>query len=212
MKLVIKPLERAYFAVTDPIVTWLLKLRVRPNTLTTIGALVVVASGVAFALGWIRTGGAVLLLSGIVDTFDGAVARRSGQVSKFGAFYDSTLDRVGDGATFMGIAVYLLTAPDITGRVEWTVVCMVAIVSALIVSYARARAEGLGIDCKVGIVQRAERLLAVGVPTLFVGAGANAIVLKVIVAALALASTITVVQRFVYMYQVTEGQSGGDTP
>jgi len=212
VKLVIKPLERVYFAVTDPIVTWLLKLRVRPNTLTTIGALVVVASGVAFAWGWIRTGGAVLLLSGIVDTFDGAGARRSGHVSKSGAFSDSTLDRVGDGATFMGIAVYLLTAPDITGRVEWTVVCMVAIVSALIVSYARARAEGLGIDCKVGIVQRAERLLAVGVPTLFVGAGSNAIVLKVIVAALALASTITVVQRFVYMYQVTEGQSGGDTP
>jgi len=212
VKLVIKPLERAYFAVTDPIVGWLLKLRVRPNTLTTIGALVVVLSGVAFGFGWIRTGGAVLLLSGVVDTFDGAVARRSGQVSKFGAFYDSTLDRVGDGATFMGIAVYLLQAPGVTGRVEWTVVCMVAIVSSLIVSYARARAEGLGIDCKVGIVQRAERLLAVGVPTLFLGAGSNAIVLKVIVAVLALASTITVVQRFVYMYQATEGQSDGDTP
>jgi CDP-diacylglycerol--glycerol-3-phosphate 3-phosphatidyltransferase len=71
------------------------------------------------------------------------------------------------------------------------------------VSYARARAEGLGIECKVGLVQRAERLIAIGVPSVLVGAGAGGIVLQVIVAVLALLSTVTVVQRFVYVYRVT---------
>ncbi len=209
MKLVTKSLEQVFFGLTDPMVAWLLAKRVRPNTLTTIGALLVVASAAAFTFGWIRSGGALLLLSGVVDTFDGQVARKSGQVSKFGAFYDSTLDRVGDGATFIGIAAYLLKAPGVEYRIETAVVCMIAIVSSIIVSYARARAEGLGIDCKVGIVQRAERLLAVGVPSLIVGAGPGGVVLQVIVVVLALLSTVTVVQRFVYVYQVTEGRAAG---
>ncbi|MGE0441008.1 MAG: CDP-alcohol phosphatidyltransferase family protein [Gemmatimonadales bacterium] len=213
MKLVTKSAERLFFGVTDPVVAWLIRRGTRPNTLTTIGALLVVVSAAAYAFGWIRWGGALLLLSGVVDTFDGQVARRSGQVSKFGAFYDSTLDRVGDGATFVGIAAYLLKAPGVPLRIETAVVCMVAIVSSLIVSYARARAEGIGVDCKVGIVQRAERLLAVGVPSLLVGPGPNGIVLQVIVTLLAVASTITVVQRFVYVYQVTEGRrSAGGGP
>jgi phosphatidylglycerophosphate synthase len=124
-------------------------------------------------------------------------------VSKFGAFYDSTLDRVGDGATFIGIAVYLLRAPDVRWRIESVTLCMIAVLSSLLVSYARARAEGLGIECRVGLVQRAERLLAITVPTILVGAGPRAIVLQVIVAVLAFFSTVTVVQRFVYVYRVS---------
>ncbi len=203
MKLVTKSLEQAFYSVTNPVSEWLLKVHVRPNTLTTIGALVVVVSAIFFAFGWIRVGGALLLSSGIVDTFDGQVARRGGMVSKFGAFYDSTLDRVGDGATFIGIAAFLLHAPGVAWRIETAVLCMVAILSSLLVSYARARAEGLGIDCKVGLVQRAERLLAIGVPSVLVGAGPNGIVLQVIVALMAVLSTVTVVQRFVYVYRVT---------
>ena len=203
MKLVTKSLERGFYAATSPISEWLLRAHVRPNTLTTIGALLVVISAAAYAFGWIRTGGALLLASGVVDTFDGQVARRGGMVSKFGAFYDSTLDRVGDGATFIGIAAYLLKAPGVVWRIETAFLCMLAILSSLLVSYARARAEGLGIDCKVGIVQRAERLLAIGVPSVLVGAGPRGIVLQVIVALLAVLSTVTVVQRFVYVYRVT---------
>ena len=203
MKLVTKSLERGFYAATSPISEWLLRAHVRPNTLTTIGALLVVISAAAYAFGWIRTGGALLLASGVVDTFDGQVARRGGMVSKFGAFYDSTLDRVGDGATFIGIAAYLLKAPGVAWRIETAFLCMLAILSSLLVSYARARAEGLGIDCKVGIVQRAERLLAIGVPSVLVGAGPRGIVLQVIVAVLAVLSTVTVVQRFVYVYRVT---------
>ena len=203
MKLVTKSLERVFFAATNPMAEWLLRAHMRPNTLTTIAAILVVVSAAAFAFGAIRWGGGLLLASGIVDTLDGQVARRGGMVSRFGAFYDSTLDRVGDGATFIGIALYLLRAPDVARRVETAALCMLAVLSSLLVSYARARAEGLGIECKVGIVQRAERLIAIGVPSVLVGAGPGGIVLQVIVAVLALLSTVTVVQRFVYVYRVT---------
>lgn len=197
------PLERAFYALIKPVVNRLLRSGVRPNTLTTIGTLVVLASAVAYGLGWIRIGGALLMLSGVVDTLDGQVARGSGQVTKFGAFYDSTLDRVGDGATFIGIATYFLLAPDVYWRIPAVVVSMVAVLASLLVSYARARAEGLGLDCKVGIAQRAERIFGLGVASVLVGAGPHALVLEVIVALLAVASIITVVQRFVYVYQVT---------
>ena len=133
-------------------------------------------------------------------------------VTKFGAFYDSTLDRVGDGATFMGIAVYLMVAPDVAFRVLAVIICMVAIIASLIVSYARARAEGLGLDCNVGIAQRAERIVGLGATSVIVGAGPQAQVLEAVVALLAVASVITVIQRFVYVYQVTEGAAAARGP
>jgi CDP-diacylglycerol--glycerol-3-phosphate 3-phosphatidyltransferase len=141
----------------------------------------------------------------VADTLDGQVARGGAMVTRFGAFYDSTLDRVGDGATFIGIGAFLLTAPDVAYRPAAVIACMVAILSSLLVSYARARAEGLGLDCKVGIAQRAERILGLGVASLVVGAGPSALVLEGIVALLAIASIITVVQRFVYVYRTANG-------
>jgi CDP-diacylglycerol--glycerol-3-phosphate 3-phosphatidyltransferase len=122
-------------------------------------------------------------------------------VTRFGAFYDSTLDRVGDGATFIGIGAFLLTAPDVAYRTPAIILCMIAILGSLLVSYARARAEGLGLDCKVGIAQRAERILGVGLASLIFGAGPHALLLEAMVTLLALASLITVVQRFVYVHQ-----------
>ena len=206
MKLVPKSLERGFLAATNPVAEWLYRWNVRPNTITTVGALLVAVSALAYAFGYIRLGGALLLSSGIIDTFDGQVARRGQNESKFGAFYDSTLDRVGDGATFIGIAVYLLRAPEVNWRIESVTLCMIAVLSSLLVSYARARAEGLGIECRVGLVQRAERLLAISVPSILIGAGPRAVVLQVVVTILALFSTITVVQRFLYVHRVTRGE------
>jgi CDP-diacylglycerol--glycerol-3-phosphate 3-phosphatidyltransferase len=196
-------LERWFFGVVRPLTTALVRRDIRPNTLTTVGVGFVLASAVAFAFGGIRLGGLLLLVSGVVDTLDGAVARATSRASKFGAFYDSTLDRVGDGATFMGIGAFLLTADDVAFRVPAVLMCMVAILSSLVVSYARARAEGLGLECKVGIAQRAERILGLGFTSLIVGAGPRALVLEAIVAVLTIMSVITVVQRFVYVYQIT---------
>ncbi len=191
--------------MTRPLVQWLIRLGVRPNTITTIGTGFVLVSAVAYAVGAVRLGGALLLVSGLLDTLDGQVARRGAMVTKFGAFYDSTLDRIGDGATFIGIGAYLLAAPDIAWRVPAVILCMVAILSSLLVSYARARAEGLGIECKVGVAQRAERIVGLGALSLVVGAGPHALVLEVIVALLALLSVVTVVQRFVYVHRHAQG-------
>jgi len=204
MKLVPKAVERGFLTATLPIAEWLHRRHVQPNTITTIGALLVVFSALAYGAGWIRWGGILLIGSGIVDTFDGQVARRGNIESKFGAFYDSTLDRVGDGVTFIGIAVFLLREPGVPWRIETVTLCMIAVLSSLLVSYARARAEGLGLECRVGLVQRAERLLAIGVPTILVGRGPYTVtVLQVIVAVLAMFSTITVVQRFLYVHSIT---------
>lgn len=195
--------QQGYKATTAPLTAWLIRTGVSPNAITTVGAAVVLLSSVVFGLGWVRAGGALLLLSGIIDTLDGDVARAAGRTTRFGAFYDSTLDRVGDGATFIGIATFFLTTPDVRFPVVGAVLCMVAVLSSLLVSYARARAEGLGLDCKVGIVQRAERIILIGLPSVIVGAGPGGMVLQVIVALLALGSTITVVQRFVHVHRIT---------
>jgi CDP-diacylglycerol--glycerol-3-phosphate 3-phosphatidyltransferase len=194
-------LEKPFYAAVNPLVERLIRAGVRPNTITTIGTGFVLVSAVVYATGHIRLGGLLLLLSGVADTLDGQVARGGAMVTRFGAFYDSTLDRVGDGATFIGIGAFLLTAPDVAYRAPAVILCMVAILASVLVSYARARAEGLGLDCKVGIAQRAERILGLGLASLIFGAGPHSLLLEAIVALLAVASIITVVQRFVYVHQ-----------
>jgi CDP-diacylglycerol---glycerol-3-phosphate 3-phosphatidyltransferase len=194
-------LEKPFYAAVSPVVDRLIRAGVRPNTITTIGTGLVLISAIVYATGHVRIGGLVLLLSGLADTLDGQVARGGAMVTRFGAFYDSTLDRVGDGATFIGIGAYLLTAPDVAYRIPAVILCMVAILGSVLVSYARARAEGLGLDCKVGIAQRAERVLGLGIASVVFGAGQHALLLEAIVALLAIASIITVVQRFVYVYR-----------
>jgi CDP-diacylglycerol--glycerol-3-phosphate 3-phosphatidyltransferase len=197
----LRALEKPFYTAVNPLVQRLIRSGVRPNTITTVGTGLVLVSAVAYATGQIRLGGALLLLSGVADTLDGQVARSGAMVTRFGAFYDSTLDRVGDGATFIGIGAFLLTAPDVAYRTPAIILCMVAILGSLLVSYARARAEGLGLDCKVGIAQRAERILGVGLATLIFGGGPHALLLEAMVTLLAVASIITVVQRFVYVHQ-----------
>jgi CDP-diacylglycerol---glycerol-3-phosphate 3-phosphatidyltransferase len=194
-------LEKPFYAAVNPLVERLIRAGVRPNTITTIGTGLVLISAVVYGTGHIRIGGLLLLLSGVADTLDGQVARGGAMVTRFGAFYDSTLDRVGDGATFIGIGAFLLTAPDVAYRTPAVILCMVAILASVLVSYARARAEGLGLDCKVGIAQRAERILGLGLASVAFGAGPHALLLIAIVGLLAVASTITVVQRFVYVYR-----------
>jgi CDP-diacylglycerol--glycerol-3-phosphate 3-phosphatidyltransferase len=202
-------LERPFYTAVRPLVDWLIRSGIKPNTITTLGTGLVLLSALAYGLGRIRLGGLLLLLSGVLDTLDGQVARGGAMVTKFGAFYDSTLDRIGDGATFIGIGAFLLTAPDVAYRVPAVITCMVAILASLLVSYARARAEGLGIECKVGIAQRAERIVLLGGASLIVGAGPHALVLEGIAALLAAASVVTVVQRLVYVYRHAEGRAPG---
>ena len=172
----------------DPLVQRLIRTGVRPNTITTVGTGLVLVSALAYGMGHIRLGGALLLLSGVADTLDGQVARGGAMVTRFGAFYDSTLDRVGDGATFIGIGAFLLTAPDVAYRVPAVITCMVAILSSLLVSYARARAEGLGLDCKVGSPSARSGSWGSGSPRFSWAPAPSAMVLEGLVALLAVAS------------------------
>ena len=206
MNLIPQVVRRGMIQLIGPLAQVLVRLHVRPNTITTAGTLLVVASALGFAFGRIHWAGFLLLFSGLFDMLDGRVARDGDARTTFGAFYDSTLDRVGESALFTGIAVYFLQGGVPRERLTVGVVlCCVGLASSLLVSYTRARAEGLGIECNVGIAQRAERILLLGVPTMFLGAGNNGALLFWIVAVLAVATVATVVQRVVHVARKASG-------
>jgi len=186
--------------VWSPIGDLLLRLGVSPNTVTVVGTLGVCAGAlVFFPQGWLFAG--VLFISVFVfsDMIDGYMARTSGQMSPFGAFLDSTLDRIGDAAIFGGLAMYYVGPGDNAGVAALAIYCLSM---GSVTSYARARAESLGMQAKVGIAERADRLVLIlavtGLADLFRLLGADDRVMWLIPIALgllALASTITVVQR-----------------
>lgn len=208
MNVIPQRVKDGFVRLLGPAARGLIATGVHPNTITTIGTLLVVGSGVAFGLGGIRLGGVLLLVSGIFDLLDGQVARQGGKITTFGAFYDSTLDRIGEAAVFAGLIWYFLTGPlpaDMKPRA--LAAGLIALVASLLVSYTRARAEALGIENKVGIAPRAERILLLGLPAMVLGAGPGrpGVVLFWIVAVLAIVSAITVIQRVVHVARVARG-------
>jgi len=208
MNVIPQRVKDGFVGLTAPVARALIRSGVHPNAITTVGTLVVIGSGVAFGYGAIRLAGALLLLSGIFDILDGQVARQGGKITTFGAFYDSTLDRLGEGAVFSGLIFYFLTGPLPNElKVRAIGISLVALVASLLVSYTRARAEALGVECKVGIAARAERILLLGLPALFFGAGPwrPGVLLFWIVVVLAIVSAITVVQRVVHVARVARG-------
>jgi CDP-diacylglycerol--glycerol-3-phosphate 3-phosphatidyltransferase/CDP-diacylglycerol--inositol 3-phosphatidyltransferase len=185
---------RAFWTkVFAPVAHLLIRLGVSADAVTTVGTLGVCAGAlVFFPQGKLLTGVLVITAFVFSDLVDGHMARLTGTSSKFGAFLDSTLDRVGDGAIFGGLALYFAGPGD--SRL-YLVLALVCTVMGSVTSYARARAEGLGFQAKVGIAERADRLVAILVMT---GLGAIfdlPVLMYVALWALALASTVTVVQR-----------------
>ena len=189
----------AYHKGTAPLVQALLRRGVTPNTITTVGALCIGLSAVAYGKGHMHWGGGLLLGSGVLDTLDGSVARLGHRTTKWGAFYDSTLDRMGDGALFIGLASWMIYAPNIRFRELSIIACMLGILTSLLVSYMRARAESLGMDGNVGIAQRAERILGLGLATIVFGSNYGAIPITIVITILTALSLITVAQRFAHV-------------
>ncbi len=192
---------RAFWThVFSPVVTVLLRLGVSPDAVTLVGTLGVVAGAVVFfPRGDLLVGVLVITAFVFSDLIDGAMARRSGRVSPFGAFLDSTLDRLGDAAIFGGLAMYYAGPGDSRVLAGLAIYCLTM---GSVTSYARARAESLGMQAKVGVAERADRLVAILVMTGLadllnrVGVGERALwLIPVTLAVLALASTVTVVQR-----------------
>ena len=202
MKRIWESITKGYLRAIEPVAALLVKLRINPNALTTIGTVCTVAGGLAFGMGHIRTAGWVIGLTAIFDVLDGTVARRTGQSTVFGAFYDSTLDRVADGAVLGGIA-YFFAASAEHRSLPMVVVALLAIVGTYLVSYTRARAEGLGIDAKVGVMQRPERVVLLSVPQAFFGLAFGGKLLMAVVAVLALTAWITAFQRIAFVRRTT---------
>jgi CDP-diacylglycerol--glycerol-3-phosphate 3-phosphatidyltransferase len=163
---------------------------ITPNALTFIALLVNGWAAVMFAMGQFRTAAAILFLAGFLDMADGQVARHAGRVTAFGAFLDSTLDRYSDLGIYMGLVVYY----TLIGRTFYMILAAVAMASSFMVSYSRARAESLIPTCKVGFMERPERLVL-----LLLGGAFHRMAQALWV--IALISTITVIHRVVYTWQ-----------
>lgn len=171
-------LQQGIYAVINPFVRFLIKIGVTPNVVTTIGLLGNIAAAAVFVAAAIeatRTGiadyslvtlaGALIICFSLFDMLDGQVARLGGMASTFGAMYDSVLDRYCELATLGGVAYYLIQ----TGSFAGAVIAFVALTGSIMVSYVRARAEGLGLECKIGFIQRPERVVVTSVATLATG-------------------------------------------
>ena len=214
MALLPRWVQTGFLALIDPLIDALSRARVHPNAVTTLGFLVTVSAGVSFFLGHVQIGGGLVLLGGIFDILDGQVARRTGLASLFGSFYDSTLDRISEIVVFLGIFSLYNGHQDFTD--PWMVyVVGIALAGSLMVSYTRARAEGLGIDCKVGLMQRPERIVLIGFAALVFGTRWNAAVLTWVLVVMAAATSFTTFQRIVWVFQHTRprpGASGSSTP
>ena len=174
-------------------------LGLSPNALTIIGLLLNVAVAAILATGNLRVGGVLVLVASLFDGLDGALARHTGKVTKFGAFFDSTLDRYAEAALFTGLVWHFTTI----GARQEAVLAVVALFGSLAVSYTRARAEGLGLSCSVGILTRAERIVVLSVG---LAAGFPLITLWI----LAVLTHVTAIQRMVHVYRVTAESK--DTP
>lgn len=189
----------------EPAIAFLARKRVSPNTITTAGTVLTIAASVVYAAGHIMTAGWIMNVVAFFDVADGEVARRTGRSSVFGAFYDSTLDRVADGALMAGLAFFYATSP-IHHNLYMVVACLVCMVGTFLISYTRARAEALGIDAKVGVMQRPERMVLLSVPQSFFGLFWNGWVLMGIILLLTVTAWITAVQRIAFVYRATQGR------
>ena len=186
--------KEAFRQLIRPLARVLSAMRVRPDALTATGWAFSVGAAVLFALGYAKTAGAVMLFAGLFDALDGAVARESNRMSTFGAFLDSTLDRLSESAIFVGVIFFYATS----GRSYETLLAGAAMTFSLMTSYTRARAEGLGLKCEVGLLERAGRVVILSLFSLtgflIVGVG--------LVAAGAL---VTTAQRILHVRRMTRG-------
>lgn len=181
----------------NPIVVGLSSLGVSPMLMSVFGLIFGLYAAHLISRGSLSWGGVALLVSGLCDVIDGSLARHADSGSRFGAFIDSTFDRVAELAVFSGLIVYYVTRPQGYNLSLVVLVCLVLSASILI-SYARARLEGLGYTCAVGLMERTERFVLLVAGLLF---GRRVLVLMLVV--LAVGSVYTVIQRIHHAWVVT---------
>lgn len=184
------PYKAALRGLLHPLVRLLSSLGVGPDVLTIAGWTFSLVAATLFATGHVRIAGAVMLFAGLFDALDGAVARESNRMSAFGAFLDSSLDRLSESAVFVGIIFYFAAV----GSPYEALLAGAAMTFSLGTSYTRARAEGLGIDCEVGLLERAGRVVILSLASItgFLTAG---------LALVAAGALITTAQRILHVHR-----------
>ena len=189
-------------AAADPLVRGLVRAGVTPNAITIFGFAGAVATAVLVGFQQWIAAGIVFVIGSVSDMFDGSVARMTGKATRFGAFLDSSLDRLGEGFVLGGIGVALASEGS-----TWAVgMTFAALAGSCLVSYTRARAEGLGVDSnKGGLMSRTERLVLVGAGIFFGGVGP---ILEIVVTILAVGTLVTVAQRLSYVHSTLRDADG----
>ena len=193
-----KAREAVAYYLTEPVVRLLARTFITPSIITWFGFFLAVGAAVLVTLGHLFAAGFLVLIAGFFDMLDGAMARRTNRTTRFGAVLDSTLDRLSEAILLLGIIVLYVRGGFIVG----ILLAGVALPSSLLVSYIRARAESLGLECEVGLFTRAERtiVLALGLLLSQIDYAFLVIALAIIVAF----SFFTIGQRLIYVWQQTK--------
>ena len=189
--------------IEQPVAGALARLGVSPNAVTLAGLLGAAISAWLISAGMLWAGGLAMLFAGALDLFDGALARSTGRDSAFGALLDSVVDRVSEIVVLLGVLLYYLRGDFLEGAV----LVYLAMGGSIMVSYLRARSEGLGIDCKVGIMTRPERVAALGIG-LVIGHWLPVVVL-VVLGAIAALTILTTAQRLFHTWRGLNADGGG---
>lgn len=191
-------LRPAVGRVVGPLAAFLLRIGVTPDMVTVFGLVgASTASLGLIARGHFFSGGVIVTFFVLTDALDGTMARLRGPAGRWGAFLDSTLDRIADAAVFSALVLWYAGGGDDTVMLSVALFCLVA---GVVTSYAKARAEGLGLTCNVGIAERAERLILVLAGVILAGMGVD-VALPVLLWVLAVASAVTVGQRLVEVHR-----------
>jgi CDP-diacylglycerol--glycerol-3-phosphate 3-phosphatidyltransferase len=195
---VLPPFIRNWFVnILDPFVDIIVRLHVHPNHFTILGLIASIIGAIFYAKHDIRLGGLFILVGGICDIIDGKVARKTGLSSKFGALFDSSIDRYAELFMFLGVAIYFVQKDySIT-----SIMVFLALGGSMMVSYVRARAESLGYECKVGIMQRPERIVFVGISSLI-----HSWVLVFAIWMIAILANFTAIQRMYHVWTLERAE------
>jgi CDP-diacylglycerol--glycerol-3-phosphate 3-phosphatidyltransferase len=180
--------------IAPPLVRLLIKTPLTPNAVTWIGFFITAGAAALIVTGHLLAAGIVVVVAGLFDILDGALARVTGQVTRFGAVLDSTLDRLCEAMLLLALA-YVFARDNET---VWSLLCGIAMLGSLMVSYIRARIEGLGIECKAGIFTRPERVIIMALGLLLSSLN---YALVIAVGLLAVLSFFTVIERLVYAWR-----------
>jgi CDP-diacylglycerol---glycerol-3-phosphate 3-phosphatidyltransferase len=195
-------------AILRPVVRVAVALHLTPNTITVIGLLITGIAAAMVGAGWLLAGAAVLTAGSLLDAVDGALARAQGGGTPFGSFLDSTLDRASEAILYAGIIAWFLTAFH---EPLWPIIAaLVALVASFLVSYARARAEGIGLDAEVGLAPRVERLVLVIAGVAIAGLGYPLVLVGVLVIIGAL-SGVTVIQRIRHVWLRSQARASSSS-